>query len=102
MMMMMRLAVQELLNAVYEGPDFDIATRYPIALNTLFVCMMYSYVAVAPVVVAQRRPDLMHSVAAPPCPSCTSSERLPLGRRTGSTRSRVRVAACCHVVNGPL
>ena len=33
---------QELLNSVYEGPNFSIATRYPIAMNTLFVCMMFS------------------------------------------------------------
>lgn len=31
---------QEKLNQVYEGPDFSIASRYPMVLVTLFVSLM--------------------------------------------------------------
>ena len=37
------LCVQHQLNSLYEGATFEIATRYPISLNTVFVSMTYWY-----------------------------------------------------------
>lgn len=38
---------QEELNSLYEGHVFNIAIRYPISLNTLFVALTYWYVPCA-------------------------------------------------------